>query len=318
MAGVLPEPIGSYKFSFSIQALELHGVAAPAAGDPDGGTLVASGSFRVDVPRMLARLKDRQFSDARDCLLPLVRCASASGATGFELVRKYWNLDLRFDGRPFSARELNDPFRALFEGDDPESTRGRQFAYGLLALARLGVSAVQVTSGGPGGQASLLLSKPGFEAPAIGINRGEGTLVHVRWAGWRSWWRGRHAAKRLRDAFGLCPMSVSIDRKRLMRSPEPGWYAFDSDGWRGAFRFKDEDGPSLVALYWHGTLIEALSRDLPGQPPVEAVLTGSRLSLDLSQAKVVRDSHLEAALETLISHVARRHGPAAKGAGYDV
>jgi len=220
MAGVLPEPIGSYKFSFSIQALELHGVAAPAAGDPDGGTLVASGSFRVDVPRMLARLKDRQFSDARDCLLPLVRCASASGATGFELVRKYWNLDLRFDGRPFSARELNDPFRALFEGDDPESTRGRQFAYGLLALARLGVSAVQVTSGGPGGQRHpICTSKFGMDKrPAIPSSSFRRRAPSLPLRGGKNRCRCRRMWKRRKRKFPIRKRR-SVNRCRPQKRP---------------------------------------------------------------------------------------------------
>ncbi|MBI4348989.1 MAG: hypothetical protein HY553_19280 [Elusimicrobia bacterium] len=318
--GRLPEPIGRYDFSFSVQAVELETPPAQNPRDPEGGRLVSSGSFRVDVPRMLERLKERQFAERRDCLLPIFRAAAASGATAVEVARKGFDLHLRFDGRPFSARELNDPFRSLFEGDEADGLRGRQLAYGLLALARLGVAAVQVTSGGPNGQSSLVLSGRGRTPPEIGINRGEGTLLHVRWAGVRSWWTGRSAVDRLAQAYGLSATALTLDRRRLAAGSElgEGAYPFELDGCVGAFRFRGDDGPSAIGLYWLGTLIEVIRRDLPGQPPVDAVLTSARFSLDLSQARVAQDSRFEAAIETLISHVARRHGPAAKRAWYDV
>lgn len=319
MSPGLPQSFGRYRFSFSVQAEER--AVEPASGsDPEGGRLVSSGSFRVDVWRMLERLKDRQFSDARDALLPLARAAAASGASALELVSKLAGLDLRFDGRPFSAAQLDDPFRCLFEGDDPEAVRSRQLAYGLLALARLGVSAVQATSGGPTGQASLVLAEPGYDPAPIPINRGEGTLLRVRWAGWRSWWSGREAIERLERAYGFSSLSVKLGKRRLPISPvraDEGWFAFAAPGWQGAFRFLDEDRPSVLRLFWLGTYIETVERELKGQPPVEAILAGEDLSLDLSQARVVRDSRLEAGVEVLASHVGRRHGPASKKASYD-
>ena len=309
-----------YKLTVSVQAEDVLEARWRHAADPDGAQLIASGSFRVDVSRLIAKLRDRQLADARDCLLPLFRCAAASGATRVVATSGLSELTLHFDGRPFGVRELSDPFRSLAEGEGEDALRLRQLAYGLLGLQGLDIRGVQVTSGGPSGQASLVLAKPGVRPSGIEINRSEGTLLRVLWGGWGSWWRGREALGRLRAAYGLSPTSLIIGGRALPAFPGKGedWVPFESAAWRGAFRFLPDDGPSRVWLFWLGTLVEEMTaRDLDG-PPVEALLAGDDLSLDISQAQVVRALPLREGLEVLAAHVASRHPPPSKRALYDV
>ena len=306
-----------YSVSFSVQARESAPSEAPA--DAQGGELVDSGAFRIDASRLIERLRDWQFADPHDFILPLMRCAVASEATRLELWRRLGGLEIRFDGLPFPARRLKDPLQALLDGDAVEALRGRQLAFGLLALERLGMSAVCVTSGGPSGQASWALATSGVAARDIGINRSEGTVIRILWSGLSSWWDGRRAIRRLRDAYGLSSTALSIDGRRIDPCPVlalEGWHGFDEAGWRGAFRFLAKDGKSRVRFYWLGTFIELVERDLKGAP-VEAVLAGDDLSLDLSQAQLLRDRALEDGLAALASQVARRYGPTTERGWYD-
>ena len=115
----------------------------------EDGELVSSGSFRVDRKRALELLARFQLDDARLFILPWVRCAVAGAAAELRIVPSYGTLELSFEGRPFTAAELADPYACLFEEDESALRRNREFALGLLALLRLKPARVSVIGGPP-------------------------------------------------------------------------------------------------------------------------------------------------------------------------
>lgn len=302
---------GRLRLALCVQAPEPR---LPAEGGALEDELVESGQFRVDPAWMVDKLRAHQLGDPLDFLVPMLRAGAASGATRIQLERAPKGLCLRFDGRPFSARELADPLQALTEGDRDAAARGVHLAYGLLALERLGPELVLVTSGGPSGQATAVLSPRGDAREAqVGLNRAEGTLVQVRWGLGGS--PAKEAFRRVTERYGLAAAALSVDGKPVAGPPPPGtkgWHRFEEEGWRGLFRFVEDESPlSRVRLYCLGLFVEEV-RERIGYQPLEAYLGSDGLSLDLSQSGVVREwsrsasgASLEAGLDLLRAQAKR-------------
>ncbi|MEI8190385.1 MAG: hypothetical protein WCI75_11770 [candidate division NC10 bacterium] len=308
-----PAPkFGRYRFSVSVQVPE----AAAPAGEAHGGSwIVESGSFRVDTAWMIEKLRKHQLGDPRDFMVPMLRSGVASGATKISLARLSGGLVMHFDGRPFGARELSDPLHALIDRDDESAVRNLHFAYGLLALERLGPDMVQVTSGGPPGQSSVLLTDKGTgPAGRIGINRAEGTSIVVRWEKGVSWWKSREVFKRVEERYGLTSAALFVEGRLVANMPalrESGWHSFERDGWLGLFRFREEEGPSRLRLYCLGAFVQEIRERLDSRQ-VDAYLGGGGLTLDISQSGIVRDwgrngqdSSLAAGLKALSAEAQR-------------
>ena len=105
---------------------------------------IESGSFRVDRKRALEKLMRFQMPDAHLFLLPWVRTAVASGATHIWISHEDGGLEIRFDGRPWTAAEIKDPYRWLFveEGEAAACARNRELAIGILTALRLRPKAI--------------------------------------------------------------------------------------------------------------------------------------------------------------------------------
>lgn len=255
--------------------------------------LVDTGSFKVDAAKMLDKLREYQLEDPADFLCAWLRCAAASGAAHMRLTTTAAALELGFDGRPFSASELSQPYQALVDAEGLDGRRGRHFAYGLLGLYRLRPRRVSVTSRGPDGVAVM---KAGSGGPPDPAEAPEGTVIRVAWPAWAAFWRPYLLARRAVRRYGLGPATLTVDGKPVPDRPsDPGWTPIDAGGWRGVRRlpmFRNR-----VRLYVLGTLIEELEGE--GLPSVEAWLTHDDLELDISQSSVVRGRRLESGLELL-------------------
>ena len=96
---------------------------------------VESGSFRVDRKRALEKLMRFQMPDVQLFLLPWIRAAAASGAKHLWISHEDGGLEIRFDGRPWTAEELKDPYRSLFveEAEVARFARNRELAIGIHA-----------------------------------------------------------------------------------------------------------------------------------------------------------------------------------------
>ncbi|MBI5595248.1 MAG: hypothetical protein HY928_04075 [Elusimicrobia bacterium] len=297
LPGVPPPPaldLSRYELSVARKAPEKR-AALPAGVDAQ---LVDTGSFRVDAAKMLDKLRSYQLSDPQDFILAWLRCAAASGAEVIELTRSWNAVELRFDGRPFSAAELSQPYQVLVDGEGADARRGRHFAYGLLALYRLAPTRVCVTSRGPDGVAVM---KAGSGAAADPETAPAGTVLRVEWPAWAVLWRPFLVGLRAKTKFGLGPARLAVDGTPVPDMPTgSSWEAFGTKTWRGAYRTRLAGG--RVRLYVLGTLIEEFA---PQGIRADAWLTHDRLELNISQSAVLRDGLVENGLQMLASRVRR-------------
>jgi hypothetical protein len=266
---------------------------------------------------MLDKLRERQLADARDFVLAWLRCAVASGAGTIELSCDWGDLRLWFDGRPFSAAELRDPYQALLDPEAPEASRGAQLAYGLLACLRFKPTAIWVFSGPPESRLSLSLdSRAAKRPPTAGMSPfssgpvrdpGQGTLLQARFPGLRGVWRAMRLSRRALGRFWRPGVALSVQGNpvfdpfhRASRNDD-----IEPEGWRLGWRDRPGDVVSRIRVYHLGAFVEELDERLGATMQLDAALANDGLRLDISQSSVVRDALLNkglARLETIARH----------------
>src|SRR5687767_5512528 len=99
-------------------------------------THVGSGTFRINAKKALEALSRYQLPDAAMFVDLWLRCAEAGRAARIRVEGGQSGVGVRFDGRPFSAEELKDPFSSLFAEASPRQARLRNLALGVLAALR--------------------------------------------------------------------------------------------------------------------------------------------------------------------------------------
>ena len=309
------------------------------------GVFAGAGRFRVDRAKALETLARFGHADARPAVLGLVRCAVLGGATRVEIrgaaetraPRKaeltpieMIGLEVAFDGRPFTADELRDPFEALIESG-ADRPRQALLARALLTFSRAHGAELSVTSGGEGSRFQLSM-EVGESGEGLRRLDGDGpTVVRVLWA--RDWSstapRSFDAIINVAESLRCCPIPVQfrdvwtreidvleprsrivdayvpaeppsdeLPAERLAR--EPAILAFETKTGRGAVGMHMHPAPTLseVELCSSGVLIERL-RDVELPVPVRAFIDDSRFKVDLSAAAIVRDPAHEDALKEL-------------------
>jgi len=290
--GVRPPPaLDLSRYEVSAEAV----VPAERAALPPGveEQLVDSGSFRVDAAKMLDKLRGFQLADPSDFVCAWLRSAAASEAKAISLTTGVRSLTISFDGVPFSASELSQPYQVLVDGEGPNARRGRHFAYGLLGLYRLRPLGVTVTSRGPDGTAVM---RAGSAAPPDAEGAPDGTVVTVVWPAWASWWRPWTVARRARSRFGMGPATLSVNGEPLER-------LLSGEGRRSQeeprLRWAARQALILASLrlYVLGTLIETLegtdAYELDGSLGLDDA------ELNISQTSVVRGAVLEKAVKRI-------------------
>ncbi|MBI5201118.1 MAG: hypothetical protein HY925_06000 [Elusimicrobia bacterium] len=273
---------------------------------PSEPELVQSGTFLVDRTRALQRLRDYQFQDPKAFLLPWARCAVLSGATTIWAQAAGEGVVLSFDGKPFDAARLKEPYAALF-GDEPDGERWRHLAVGLLAALRLQPASVTVTSGAALERHRLSvysLEQPETLSPFHASAREARTEIEVKWpeslmaavglsAGAAN---ADGAIGRLRAAAGMLKIPLLIDGKAVPTADLGDWPSvrFEEDGARHLLVAKEYGKPVQLHLYRQGIRV--------GTKPLESALSFSahvdddRFNLDASHGQVVDDgvvSHIE-------------------------
>lgn len=182
----------------------------------EDGELVEVGEFRVSREHALQKLRDYQLPDPYYGIFFWVRAAAASGATRFSVRRGLRSLELRFDGKPLTEAELDDPYTGLFA---EHGGRGRQFAQAFLWLTRFAPASVTVDSGGRrlsvNARGEFSLSGAAPEAPD--------TVVRVYWK-WGM--AARHMLVPLWPDFakhcGESGMAITVSGKELPKDPFAG------------------------------------------------------------------------------------------------
>ncbi len=268
---------------------------------PDQPELVQSGTFLVDRGRALRRLRDYQFEDPKAFLLPWVRCAVLSGATGIDAQVAGEGLVLSFDGTPLDPRHFRNPYAALFE-DDPDGERYRHIAVGLLAALRLQPKIVTVASGSGGERHRLSvfsLEEPETFAPffdqesrtEIALSWPESVMAVVGLSPGAA--NSDGALARLKAACGMLRVPLRIAGKKVPGAAEGDYPAvsFEEDGVRSVLVAREFGKPKEVMLYRQG--VRVMSKPHDSELSFVAHVDDERFRLDASHGKVIEDEAVE-------------------------
>lgn len=262
----------------------------------DEGVLVGTGAFLVDRAQALDKLMRFQLPEPLGFLLLWLRAASASGATYFAVDVSGAALSVEFDGHPLARRELEDPYRCLFERRTPETDRNRMLASGLLSALRLSPSSLVVQSGRDAERCALRLHS--IEKEEL-VDAGPGDTSRVDMV-FTSAAAAAKSAEFLRAGCALSTLNVTVDGERAaVWSDRPGAGGFqdaEARGWVAVPAEPQRD--STVALYAHGALIERLVHKLP-VAQVDAWINDDAFVLNASQSGVVRDDVFKRAVAKL-------------------
>ncbi|HAH06101.1 MAG TPA: hypothetical protein DCM05_06170 [Elusimicrobia bacterium] len=269
-----------------------------------GGELVEEGSFRVDRSRLLEKLQAFQLKEPKQFMTPFLRCAAASGATRAEArdLDSPPGFEIRFDGRPFTRGELQDPYQCLLEKEKLKLRRNRQLAYGLLAALRLKPKAVTVLSG-KGTERIELRARSLREEEFIPPEPGEDTVIRVRWSRWPKEFSFRSPCKvftALNDVSDcLLPVTFGdwTTEPPSSAGKRPGDMFFKENAICGRVRRAELEAgtvreKSLVRLQALGVGVESLELDSEFAP-VDATFNDDAFRLDVSQSSIVRDERYD-------------------------
>lgn len=299
-------------------------------GAEDGASLVESGSFRVDISRMLEKLSKFQLLNAATFLLPWIRCAVAGGAGKIRIDRKGRTIEMRFDGDPIEPEILQDPYQALLGGEGRSVEPCRHLAVGMLAAMRLRPELITVTSG-RGAARMRIRTGPASEEPEGAKDPGGDTVITIRWPGWRSRFHLGEYLSHARRGFGLCDAELLIDGKAIPSDPVPEGLepvSVNRKGMRALLvpRFDDETGIH-AHLYKHGAHVTD-EEEHWWWAQCEAWISHDKLSLNLSHSGVNKDDAYEKWIESLkpacddelpkIKKRLQKNPPRRKGKAYTV
>lgn len=287
-------------------------VIPEAPSKPGQEQLVAAGSFKIDRAKALEKLQKFQLEDPDSFLLPWIRCAVVSGARKIELVRIPGGIEMRFDGIPFSRKELAEPYGGLFSGDGKTGERSRHLAVGLLGALRTGPAQIAVYGGHGPVAARLLINDPDSPLADLGALPGRANVLRVRWSDWLD--RGRAAAclDRAREGFGPCSADLIIEGRLIDALPKDNGNTilhFRQGKSKGCVLAPWLEGARAgkARLYKQGALAAEISMEfLSG----EARFNDDELTLNISQSGVVKNARLDAALELIRDNDKRLPEPA--------
>ncbi len=278
----------------------------------DAGTLVGSGTFRVDRTQALEKLKDFQLPDPTKFLLPWVRCAVASGATGIRLESEGARLRMQFNGPPFTLKELENPYDCLFESSTPDSARNRFLATGLLSALRLDPGEVRIISGRRPERICLRVESLERDAIEKADDMGMATVLTVEWRQ-RTWNHSSAALRHLGEHYGMGAIPIEIEggttlpprRDVLSQSDQELGLWFNEEGVRGVIRVpEDLAGESVLRLHSYGVLVESIRLQRP-LDHIDGSINDDQLTLNVSQAGVVRNERFEQTMKIVGTHAGK-------------
>ncbi|MBI5624139.1 MAG: hypothetical protein HY924_10195 [Elusimicrobia bacterium] len=280
-------------------------MTAPETGlpaDSSGARLVSSGAFRVDRGRALDKLMRFQLPEAGMFVLPLLRCAVASGAsrvriTTLKLGSLASRFVARFDGRPFTPAELQDPYSILFNKRTPETARNRELAVALLTALRIKQGVLSVTSGSGTARVRLDVRSLREETVRTVTEEAADTAFELT--------RGElvgpfdDVVAIVRRSCAACRISVLVDGVEAARipalDPETSLY-FEDGGVRGWLTVpRSLEDSSVLRAFTHGVEAGPFSYQLP-VAQVEGLVNDDRFALSVSQTGVAATGRFKTAM----------------------
>jgi hypothetical protein len=274
------------------------------------GTLVGSGTFKVDRWRALEKLKDFQLPDPTKFLLPWVRCAVASGASYIKVrydqggESSLGRLTMQFDGRPFTARELEDPYGCLFEESSPDNARNRNLAIGILCVLRSDPGSVAVRSGAGAGRLHLRINALGNDSITKAHDRSTETIFGVTAAAFFSL---RDSLEQVEKHYRLRTVPVVISRPDVWGMPSEETFPASELSFQSGAVYGRVEVPGnlsrekcVVRLHNYGVFVEAVEVE-PSLLRVDCLLNDDQFTLNVSQTGVVRNERFDQTMQVIHS-----------------
>lgn len=264
---------------------------------------VRSGGFKVDRAEALRKLSGYQLSDPLSFLACWVRSAVASGAPSVAVWLDTEGVGAWFEGEPWTAEQLADPYTYFFEAEGPKAAPVRHAVVGALAAFRAGVRTVRIESGVGSLRQGALLGPDSVSAGPSNSSRG--TVLRAEWSASIPEADRLRAVQALEARCGMLRIPVSIARaggapKRPGRiSAESRFPAleFERDLLRGVlFLPTRPDAPSSeVHLYSGGVLASTIEWQFP-RAQAQAHLDDSAFVLDASHSSVTLNAEFQKAM----------------------
>jgi len=274
-----------------------------------GGTVDSEGQFTLDRALARSKLRSFQLSEPLSYVLLLVQAAVLKGARKIDFDIGALELRLSFDGEPFSAKDLQDLFDALFGGSHDDSSLA-QLHLAMAATAALGSRAqlLQVRSG-KGSSGTLLEMRPNAPDKVVALDgQFSGTQVRVRrpFSSLRrilDAWRGNLLeAILLRHFVHYAEAEVTLDGKKISAGHTldfaQGGLPFAVDGIRGVLGLNPQQGvPSTeLRIVQHGVTIGTTYPD-ELLPRFVIVAESAAVHRDISLSRVVEDDSYQKLLD---------------------
>ncbi|MBI4677060.1 MAG: hypothetical protein HY748_05705 [Elusimicrobia bacterium] len=272
--------------------------------DSEGAALVETGSFKIDRGRALDKLMRFQLPEAGMFVLPLLRAAVAGGAkririqTGRGASLGTSRLEVRFDGRPFSRAELEDPYSVLFNKRTADTARDKELAVALLTALRFKQDCLSVTSGSQGGRVRLDVESLRSEKVQAVSEAGTDTVFEVH--------RGElvgafdEVAALVRRSCQAAPTSVLVDGKEAASipalDPDVSVY-FDEEGvrvWLTAPQSLAQE--SSLRVFTYGVEVGPVSHQLP-RFQVDGLVNDDLFFLNASQTGVAKSGRYKTTMD---------------------
>lgn len=262
---------------------------------------VATGSITLDREKAKEKLRRFQLADPCAWLLELVRAAASQGASFVTVRTDADDVRVAFDGRPFTAADLENLYEALLARGAPP---GRQhLAVALNGALALGPRFVELGSGA-GGQAvklRLVPGKPDALGPCEDAKAPPGTTLWLRQpfraGAFLEFFRARLGTQReitaLRRGCRFSPLPVTINQRVVAWAPPAERVRkVQANGVRGALvlaNLEDSaDAPGVLVFTYRGVVLEELAHPLMPAGLV-AMLPADHLTRDASLGAFLRD-----------------------------
>ncbi len=112
------------------------------------GEIISSGSFTIDPQRVRDKLRRARFANPLRYVLELVQAASLKGATHVEFRFSADEMQLRFNGEPFTASDFEQLYSSLLHsGEGRDGQACKLLSLGLCAALQLDPAVIHVESG---------------------------------------------------------------------------------------------------------------------------------------------------------------------------
>lgn len=291
-------------------------------GLKSSGRLDSSGRFTLDLQRALRKLEQFRLPGPHDYLLSLVAAATLSRARHFQLTTDPKQLEVSFDGRPFTFAELEALFPSLL--DVEAEPRLRELAVGLHATRAQGPLSVQLESG----RVRLEMKGTQVVVAPLAETRTSTRIVirrRLRQTLARYWSQGEaEEARLLRERCCYGPLAIQIDG-RLVEPPrasllalhryesveeEPlrlGVFGAQESRRQGGFHGVCGLAPGGTAAFLN-FIVNGVAYPQPGDgfpPGFCAWISSPAWRRDLSLSSLVQDALWQKDLDTL--HTSAKH-----------